>query len=222
MRYDIIKDGWHELSGFCDTTIIDEYCGEELNAIIVRIDDKNYLCYEDPEDGYRSRTEFKETDEECSNIFPPQRVMVKHYKRRDEKGMEFYNPDFELILLVGTDYYDDYYPVARYEWHPENLPINKGIHKDFYTMPGELTMKVNDYLMNRGNASADEILDDVNRYYQDAYNKGVTDTVKAIERSIVGEYGIRSFSSVGDYVCAVESIVSEIQKIDKNFKIDEN
>ena len=29
------------------------------------------------------------------------------------------------VLVVGTDYTDDYYPNACFHWQPENLEINK-------------------------------------------------------------------------------------------------
>jgi hypothetical protein len=132
MNLDIIPEGWHKLSGFCDCEIKDEYNNDMINGLIIQLDGKNYQCYEDPSDGYRSYSEVQETDKACANTFPPQRVMVKHYDRNSNHGIEVFNPDFELILRVGTDDYDDYYPIAVWEWHPENLPINKGVHKKEY------------------------------------------------------------------------------------------
>lgn len=125
----IISEGWHELSGFCEVrTKIYEW-GEEVDGLVIRVDGKNYLCYEDPSDGYRSYSCFDVTDKECTNTFPPQRLMVKLYAYdkhgQDEAGIAFYNSDLDLVLRVGTDRYDGYYPVAVLEWHPENLPINK-------------------------------------------------------------------------------------------------
>jgi len=52
----------------------------------------------------------------------------------DERDGEFiciYNleseefPESNLILKVGTNHDDSYYPYAVYEYHPENLPINR-------------------------------------------------------------------------------------------------
>ena len=121
--YKIVPEGWHELSGFCDTTTKpEEYSDEEVNALIVRIDGMDYICFEDPGDGYRSHSEIMPSEQECTNTFPPQRIYVKYYERHDDIGMEIYNPDFGLILLIGTDHADDYYPVARWEWHPETCP----------------------------------------------------------------------------------------------------
>lgn len=215
--YNIISDGWHELSGFCDCTIRDEYSSEDINALIVRIDNKNYLCYEDPHDGYRSHSELQETDKECTNTFPPQRVMVKHYDKHYDKGIQFYSPDFELILLIGTDNYDDYYPGAVWEWHPENLPINKGIHKQGYEMPGELTMKIHQQLTTSG-TSAGEIIDIVDHYYRLAYAKGRMDVAKRLEETIGDLDEFRDGTPIGQYVITLEAVIAEIQNIDPAYK----
>ena len=121
----IIPDGWHELSGFCDCLIqINHSQYEDTNALIIQIDGKNYLCYEDPDDGWRSYSEFYETDKECTNTFPPQRVIVKNYDDGNNCGIKIFNQDSELILHAGTEDFNDWYPLAVWEWHPENLPIN--------------------------------------------------------------------------------------------------
>lgn len=109
---------------------------------------------------------------------------MKYYERHDDIGMEIYNPDFGLILLIGTDYADDYYPVARWEWHPENLPINHGFHKPEYMMPGDLTMKVVKEVITNDGATTDTILDTVDEYYRKAYRKGGEDFAKAIKDAI--------------------------------------
>ena len=215
--YNIISDGWHELSGFCDCTIRDEYSSEDINALIVRIDNKNYLCYEDPCDGYRSHSELQETDKECTNTFPPQRVMVKHYDKHKDKGIQLYSPDFELILLIGTDNYDDYYPVAVWEWHPENLPINKGIHKQGYVMPGELTMKIQQQLTTSG-TTVGEVIDTVDHYYRLAYAKGRMDVVKRLEETIGDLDEFSDGTPVGRYVTRLEAVIAEIQNIDPTYK----
>lgn len=222
-NYDVISRGWHMLSGFCDTTFKDDYSDEELNALIVRIDDKNYLCYEDPDDGYRSHSEFDVTDKECTNTFPPQRVMVMHYDRGrsgyKDCGIEVYNPDFELILRVGTDNYDDYYPMAVWEWHPENLPINKGVHKLEYKMPGELSMKIHQIINGIGQPiDLGRMLDIIDSYYRAAYHKGRCDMAAAVKEAIgdLDDYG-KEWSRVGDYVSAVERVIEKIQLIDPDY-----
>lgn len=220
--YKIVPEGWHELSGFCDTTARPEYSDEEVNALIVRIDGMNYLCYEVPSDGYRSHSEMNPTEQECTNTFPPQRVYVKYYQHRDDIGLEIYNPDFELILLIGTDYTDDYYPEARWEWHPENLPINHGFHKSEYMMPGDLTMKVVKEVITNDGATTDTILDTVDEYYRKAYNKGRDDFAKDVKSAIgdLDEFG-HCYSRVGDYVSALERVVKKINEVFPKYKIKE-
>lgn len=216
--YNIIPDGWHQLSGFCDCQIMQSDIGDErLDALIIRIDEENYLCYKDPCDGYRSLSELRKTDKECTNTFPPQRVMVKHYDRQGNKGIEFYSPDFDLILLIGTDNYDDYYPCAVYEWHPEHLPINKGIHKPDYMMPGELTVKVQQ-LQAKGDISVGEITDIIDKYYQASYLKGRESFAKEIKEAIgcFDDYG-KEWSRVGDYISALDRVIEAVRNIDKEF-----
>lgn len=217
----IISEGWHELSGFCECTFRNAYDEEDINALIIRIDDKNYLCYEDPSDGYRSYSKFKETDKECTNTFPPQRVMLKHSCRHDYKAYKFYNPDFELVLLVGTDNYDDYYPVAVWEWHPENLPINKGIHKKEYEMPGELTMKIKEKFSDSV-ISVEDVLDTIDHYYRLVYQKGRMDVVKQLEDTI-GTISVYSHGMpVGRYVTTLEDVIAELRNIDSSYKKEIN
>lgn len=218
MNLDIIPEGWHGFSGFCDCEIKDEYNDDVINGIVIQLDGKNYRCYEDPSDGYRSYSEVQETDQECMNTFPPQRVMVKHYDRSNNHGIEVYNPDFELILRVGTDNYDDYYPMAVWEWHPENLPINKGIHKKEYEMPGELTMKIKEKITTP-DTSVGEIIDTVDQYYRAAYARGRMDFVKRLEEAIgsLHEFG-ETYNRFGDYVTALENVIEEIQNVDPSFK----
>lgn len=132
-----LENGIHLLSGVSDTTV---HCGYEdddpVNGYIIRIDETNYCIYEDPDDGYRSYGVFHETDERCTNTFPPQEVMVEVYNtgwieeddyyESKQEGMKITNPkDGSLILEIGTKWYDSYYPMAYCEYHPENLPINK-------------------------------------------------------------------------------------------------
>ena len=214
-----IAEGWHELSGFCDSTVRDSYNDEDVNALIICIDGKNYLCYEDPDDGYRSHSEFKETEQECTNTFPPQRVMIKKYDEENNydknHGIKIYSPDFELILHVGTQNYDDWYPMAVWEWHPENLPINNGVHKPEYTMPGELTMKVKGFIFDDTKSPTD-ILDVVDQYYKKAHEAGKMEVVKRIEECL-GE-----FDKLSKYVSAIEDITEIVRKLDPEFKQKEN
>lgn len=136
-----IKDGIHILSGISDLTIKGDcgspyYLWEDANGFVIELDGKTYVVFEDPEDGYRScgKIDLAKNGEVCTNTFPEQKVLVKYFDG-EYKGewwtsqawyYEFLNPDTnELILKIGTDNYDDYYPRSILEYHPENLPINK-------------------------------------------------------------------------------------------------
>lgn len=135
MRYieesELFSNGHHMLSGVSNFT----YKGwdDDGDGVIIVLDDKIYSCYEDPDDGYRSYSVIRagvpyNVEKKCTNIFPPQPVNVKfeeytgNYNSWDCK---ITNKDGDLILRVGTDEYDDYYPKAIFEYYPENLPINK-------------------------------------------------------------------------------------------------
>ena len=132
----MIKDGIHKLTG---VDYIDVSVGWEddpdVNGVLLCIDGQHWLAYEDPNDGYRSYGMFHQIDgAEIHNTFPPQKVLVSNLKwDYDDNGwpssghiVTMYNPyDHSEILRVGTDASDSYYPHAIFEWHPENLPINK-------------------------------------------------------------------------------------------------
>lgn len=126
-----IKAGRGELSGVCDFTKKARNDWEyDADGYIFRLNDKNYAIWANPDDGYRSYCEIEETDLPCKNTFPPQEVFVMLYDEDEgfntNQGIKIYNiDDASLILKIGTDNYDDYYPCAVMEYHPENLPINK-------------------------------------------------------------------------------------------------
>ena len=125
------SNGVHKLTGISD--FIYSGWGGYGNGVIIILDDKIYSCYENPDDGYRSYSVITEgipdgIKEECKVTFPPQLVNVIF----EENGGDYpswrcriTNNEGELILCVGTDDYDDYYPIGIFEYYPENLPINK-------------------------------------------------------------------------------------------------
>ena len=135
-----ISNGIHTLSGINDLIIKGNYedpyyLSEDANGYVFILDGKTYVVFEDPEDGYRSCGKICEAKngEICTNIFPEQKVLVKYINGIKEDDWcnykiwyyEFRNPKTKkLILKIGTDNYDDYYPMSIFEYHPENLPIN--------------------------------------------------------------------------------------------------
>ena len=131
----ILKEGVHQLT----SVFTYAYGGWESdgNGVILILDGDIYYCYENPDDGYRSYSvieKAKSLDEIKCNYrlpsFPPQDVYVKFKDKKDNLGDPSWeclitNKNGELILKLGTDNYEDYYPMAIFEYHPENLPINK-------------------------------------------------------------------------------------------------
>ena len=126
---ELFSDGPHKLSGIDSIQIESDY-GDITNVILITIDGKTYSCEEDPSDGYRSYTRITLADEnlKCMYKFPPQTVYIKYILSTGNYNSWEYritNEDGNLILRLGTDEYDDYYPKAIFEYYPENLPINK-------------------------------------------------------------------------------------------------
>ena len=103
---------------------------EDANVIRFRLDGKVYTAVENPDDGYRSSMDrLYVADDEMRNTFPPCKVLV-----RMSEGGEYYqvNDTLEMIdcttgkivLRVGTDNTDDYYPWFVSEFNPQNMAAN--------------------------------------------------------------------------------------------------
>lgn len=129
-----------KLSGFCDATFYVGWNNDEpVDGFIVQIDGKNYGCHVDPDDGYRSYGSFFETEQECTNTFPPQEVLYVSFDEEGDsdmneepkrRGISLKNIETkEVILDVSTVWYDSYYPVGHCSWHPENMPCNQEENK---------------------------------------------------------------------------------------------
>ena len=131
-----LKDlvGEHELSGVDTTTERVKQYGdyyEDCEVVRFVIDGKTYKATEDPDDGYRSYLKDLEvTNEKVTNSFPPQKVIGKMKDDSDwEKNdtIQFIDTTTgKVVLEVGTDNTDDYYPYCFLRWSPENLGINAG------------------------------------------------------------------------------------------------
>lgn len=131
-----LKDlvGLHELSGVDTATEKVTKWGnydEDANVVRFVLDDKTYKAVEDPGDSYRSYCEeLIVCDEVVSNIFPPQKVLGK---MKDNSAHEVNDTiqfidvvTGKVVLEVGTDNTDDYYPYCVMNWWPENLACNVG------------------------------------------------------------------------------------------------
>ncbi|MDB4302117.1 hypothetical protein N9924_00980 [bacterium] len=109
---------------------IDKYYDSNGDGYIIRIDNKNYTILEDEDDGYRSYLgEIEEVDIKIDNMFEPIDVMCK---MKDDGYTDALNvtdcKTLETILIIGTENYDDYYPMCVMEWYPKKMihNINKG------------------------------------------------------------------------------------------------
>jgi hypothetical protein len=126
--------GEHVLDGV-DTYIeqVKKYSdyAEDANVIRFRLDGVVYIAFEDPSDGYRSSLDklIISPTAEMTNTFPPIRVLAK----MKTNGSYSENDTLELIDLVtakvvmevGTDNSDDYYPSFVSNFTPENMATNQ-------------------------------------------------------------------------------------------------
>ena len=132
-----IENGIHLLSGVENVIISgqDVWCSEDINGVALIIDGITYVAYEDPDDGYRSYGSFYRSNVEVKNTFPAQRVEAVNieWDAVDDYGWESTGEKLilidcvthEVILEVGTDTSDHYYPMAIFHWYPENMAINR-------------------------------------------------------------------------------------------------
>jgi hypothetical protein len=105
---------------------------EDCSIIRFRLDGTVYTAIEDPSDGYRSCMDrlFASPNEPVANVFPPIKVIGK------KKGNDRWDINDVLqltdavtglvVLEVGTDNTDDYYPSFVGYFRPENMATNEG------------------------------------------------------------------------------------------------
>ena len=123
--------GIHVLTGvdFAVEKATEEYY-EDANTMAFEMDDKVYLVREDPDDGYRSSMkDIEEVDIKVVNQFPPCKVKGRRRKNSEygEKNdvIDFYDVVTGLVVLaIGTENIDDYYPSYVAYFDPRNMKIN--------------------------------------------------------------------------------------------------
>lgn len=113
----------------------------DANSITFRLDGVCYTAIEDPDDGYRSTMEELIVDDDVTmkNVFNPTWVLCRPSEpKREYYSSEHSNDDGieliefvdvwngEVILVVGTDHSDQWYPVFVSNWIPENMAVNRG------------------------------------------------------------------------------------------------
>ena len=103
---------------------------EDSQVINFVLDGVTYTAVEDPDDGYRSSMEsLYVSDAVVSNQFPPCQVLCVFEDKcsyGEAEILQMIDESTGLIVLeVGTENIDDYYPGFVGNFHPENMAINK-------------------------------------------------------------------------------------------------
>ena len=151
MNIYLIPEGRHLLSGVepifmracdefscCDNEqthdnmrVIPSSIWDDSYGYLFVIDGRTYLAYEDPADGYRSYAVCEPAQDQTVSrdyMFNPQDVWIetREVSDNDEDVQEIVirNATGDEIFVIATDYFDDYYPVGRVTYKPENLPCN--------------------------------------------------------------------------------------------------
>ena len=132
-----LKDlvGLHKLSGVdrIHKSIEDVWGMDFEDCQVCRfvLDGETYSVIEDPDDGYRSSMrEIKKDSDTVNNIFTPQDVLCIYHESSNAGDCDILElrstKTGKLVLRVGTDNTNDYYPWFANEWIPENMDINNG------------------------------------------------------------------------------------------------
>ena len=129
-----LKDlvGVHLLSGIDEG--VEQYgeSWERLDSsnVLFTLDGITYKAVEDPDDGYRSYLgDIFVSDTKPKFTFPPQEVYGRMMDDDDYSSnnvIQFIDTTTNLVVLaIGTENTDDWYPYCVIRWNPENLLINK-------------------------------------------------------------------------------------------------
>jgi len=126
--------GEHVLTGIDFDTKQIERLGDRSaisHVINFTLDGVTYSGVEDPSDGYRSMLEglFK-SDAPTKNTFPPLRVLARLRETTEYNGRASVLQLIDcvtgkLVMEVGTDDDDDYYPSFVAAYWPENMAFNQ-------------------------------------------------------------------------------------------------
>lgn len=125
--------GVHELSGVDRETISAQssygsgYPYEDCQVLNFTLDGITYTACEDPEDGYRSSMrDLATSDKPTKNTFAPVKV-VGQMKDGEPELLELRDyTTGKIVIEVGTDKSEDYYPCFVANFSPENMACNQG------------------------------------------------------------------------------------------------
>lgn len=110
---------------------------EQCNCMRLRLDGKVYAAIENPDDGYRSSMDkfILFPDAKMTNVFQPVRVLARVRTKggrysSDADVLELLDvANGKVILEIGTENTDDYYPSFVASWSPKNLNTHIGVIK---------------------------------------------------------------------------------------------
>jgi len=125
--------GLKKLSGVSNENIrLDQRWEDDENfdasSISFILNGTTYTATEDHNDGYRSAMGELSIDKyQCKNIFEPIDVLCIYKSTSGSYNncdiLQMYGMNGELLLEVGTDNDDDYYPSFVSYFKPENIPV---------------------------------------------------------------------------------------------------
>ena len=121
--------GEHTLTGVdYDTDEKNDY-GDYPNAMYFVLDGITYKATEDPSDGYRScMRDIEVSDRVVKNTFAPCRVLASYVTACSYGNAEVLEcrdmTTGKVVLRVGTENSDDYYPSYVAEFTPEHMAVN--------------------------------------------------------------------------------------------------
>jgi len=127
--------GLHKLSGvdFGKIEPEEEEWQDTSSTMTFVLDGETYTAVEDPSDGYRSALEhLLKGGDAVKNTFEPVKVFgMMRNACRDRSGkaevLSFYDAvTAKLVLELGTDDSDDYYPSCILFFDPRGMVINAG------------------------------------------------------------------------------------------------
>lgn len=135
--------GLHALHGIARDVITAMY-GDTVQRVALLVDDFVVELCEDENDGYRSslgsirrwqsvsRYIAEHDDVSFAPIHPPLIVMIRHRKVAEHSGEAdaIYAIDERtglVVLDIGTDQVDDYYPSFVFSWDPAGWPLPEWI-----------------------------------------------------------------------------------------------
>lgn len=122
-----LKDlvGEHILTGVdFNNQQIKDYGDEYQICQVIRftLDGKTYIACEDPEDGYRSCMRWIRLSKETINNLEPIKILARMNDKCNTITLQILNiKNGKIILEIGTDNEDSYYPNWIAEFHKENL-----------------------------------------------------------------------------------------------------